>query len=657
MSGIAGIIETGGEKGGRTADLNLLHRMAQGMAHRGPDGIGFWSSGAVGLVHAAMHTTPESVQETQPLRDDAGLYCLTFDGRVDNRDDLQSSLKSAGARLRTAPGRILTDAELVLNSYMIWGENCANRIIGDFAFAIWDGRRRRLYCARDTLGIKPFVYHLGPSRFLFGSELRQILCDPGVSRKPNEATIAEYLADQITSTQETLYRDIQRLRPGHYLTVEQGQLREVRYWDVDPKREIRYRNDEEYAEHFREIFDEAVRCRLRSQHPVGSELSGGLDSSSVAVTAQMLLNSGRAPAPAFETFSLVHEGKTFDERRYFRSVVQHAGLLSTEVAPESFNHEALVAEVAASGHLPHAPNIIMSNTFLRLARERGIRVILTGRGGDIWLTGSLRRYADYLRELRLGTFWRELQADQHSASLRDEHYSAVSLPALPVLRIGLWPLLSPSVQASLRWLMGRGDRTPALVNRDLAQRVNLKSRTQTDTRRGQFRSTAQAHIYNRGIHAGELSYIESEDAAAAAMGIEKRHTFDDRRIVEFALAIPEEQRWRDGITKVVLRNAMGTRLPQLVRERRTKGDTSDVFVDMVNSPICATLLDQQHTVKLGWLPPGKSSVLRHRLIQSMEHDRYDFSRFVWSYWLIYSLELWAGGAPLAVPPSAPSPSA
>jgi asparagine synthase (glutamine-hydrolysing) len=257
--------------------------MTEIIGHRGPDGAGYWLDGPVGLGHRMLHTTPESLQEQQPFPNETGNLCLTLDGRVDNRDELRVALEARGKKVRTD-----TDAEIVLRAYECWDEECPKHIIGDFAFVIWDRPNQRLFCARDPLGLRPFYYYSDDRTFLCGSEPRPLFEDPTTRREPNEGMIAEYLARAITDQEETLYRGVFRLPPAHVLSVQPGRLRKARYWDIDPVRKIRYRTDEEYAEHFSDIFKVAVRCRLRSQGPVGAYLSGGLDSSSVVGVVQSL---------------------------------------------------------------------------------------------------------------------------------------------------------------------------------------------------------------------------------------------------------------------------------------------------------------------------------------------------------------------------------
>ncbi|MGD0076630.1 MAG: asparagine synthetase B, partial [Candidatus Binataceae bacterium] len=242
MSGISAIFNLDG----RPIDRELLRRMNDVIAHRGPDGSSLFVDGPVGLGHQMLRTTPQSLHEVQPLADETGGVVLTFDGRVDNCEELKAALEAKGAVLRTD-----CDAELVLRAYQSWGEDCARRIIGDFAFVVWDKRERRLVAARDPLGIRPFYYYLDDKTLRCGSELRQILEDTTIRREPNEGMVAEYLTGSIVNTEDTLYRGVVRLPACHLLVVQPGaSVRKRRYWDIDPGVEIRYQTDEQYAEHF-----------------------------------------------------------------------------------------------------------------------------------------------------------------------------------------------------------------------------------------------------------------------------------------------------------------------------------------------------------------------------------------------------------------------
>ena len=174
------------------------------------------------------------------------------------------------------------------------GEDCVRKMLGDFAFVIWDSNQRRMFCARDHSGIRPFYYYCDTKTFVAASELNHILRHPGIPQEPNEGLIGEYLTGRLVTREETLYRGVMRLPPAHMMVVTERGPRISRYYDLDPSRAIRYRTDDQYAAHFLEIFKDAIRCRMRARNGVAAELSGGLDSSSIVGTAQSMIRAARS---------------------------------------------------------------------------------------------------------------------------------------------------------------------------------------------------------------------------------------------------------------------------------------------------------------------------------------------------------------------------
>ncbi|MBF6568636.1 MAG: asparagine synthetase B, partial [Candidatus Binataceae bacterium] len=209
MSGIAAIFD----RDFAPIDRAEIDRMLAAIAHRGPDGSNSWARGPVALGHAAFRTTPESLHEVQPLFDEPSGICLTLDGRIDNRDELGDALRANGARL-TAD----SDAEMVLRAYQLWGEDCAIRLIGDFALVIWDERNRIIFAARDAIGVRPLYYHCDSRRFVAGSEPREIVEGARLAREPNEGWIAEYLNGGLITRDETPLRGVMALPPAHCMT-------------------------------------------------------------------------------------------------------------------------------------------------------------------------------------------------------------------------------------------------------------------------------------------------------------------------------------------------------------------------------------------------------------------------------------------------------
>jgi asparagine synthase (glutamine-hydrolysing) len=624
MSGIAGIYNLDG----RPADRTRLQRMADAMAHRGPDGLSCWLHGPVGLAHAMLHTTPESLRETQPLQDDAGALRLILDGRVDNRGELRAALQSKGL-----PPRSDTDAELVLRAYACWGEDCPRHILGDFAFALWDETTRTLFCARDALGIKPFYYYAGQHAFVFGSELRQLFEGADIAREPNEGMIGEYLANAITSREETLYRGILRLPPAHWLRVQQGKLQLRRYWDIDPARAIRYRTDAQYAEHFMEIFAEAVRCRLRSQGGVGAELSGGLDSSSVVCMVQSLVRTGAAEGADVETFSLAFPGLPCDESAYIEEVVRKSGARSKVLPPHAPGPSCHEAYVRRHLDFPGYPGNYMWDSIRHALSDKGYRVLLTGLGGDDWLAGADFYYVELLRRLKfrdlLGRARRDATENGIGGAAADFYLE---------LREDLLPLLPPAMLQAVRTALGRAG-VPAWIRPQFARRGRLRERLEKKPDRHRFENRAQRDHY-RLLNSGYLVHsFEYDDRPAAGAGFEMRHPFHDRRMVEFALALPPDQLWREAQSKFVLRQAMRGILPERVRQRQTKADFSHSVASAFQALGGEALFDTLAPEMADRVDAAQLRTICRRMMRLYAQGDEAYSDNIWPPWMAFGVAL------------------
>lgn len=615
MSGILALWNLNGEP----IAPQLPRRLTNVIAHRGPDGTGLWIQGAVALGHQMLHSTRESLQEKQPVCDETGTLCLTFDGRVDNRTELRSTLEGKGLLLRTE-----TDAELVLQAYACWGEDCPRHILGDFAFAIWDGRNQRLFCARDHIGAKPFYYYADEHRFLCGSELRQLLEHPAVPREPNEGMIGEYLACSITSQEETLYRGIFRLPPAHTLTVSPEGFQKKQYWTLDPARKILYGTDEAYAEHFTHLFKEAVLCRLRSHGPVGAELSGGLDSSSVVGMAQFLFRTGAATDHGFETFSLTFPGLDCDESRYIDDVRRLWGCTSFST-PTNIPHAHSLRQIQQHMDFPDYPNYSMFDPLLAAARAKGMRVSLTGLGGDDWLGGGFPPYTDLLRDGQWLTLLREIRQDVGDLGL----YS--------IFKQTLAPLLPRSIHHAYAWAFSRNG-IPPWIDAGFARRVHLAERLRERPGEQPFKSYVQQDrflLYRSGeqVHSNEMA-----ERSSSRFSLESRHPFNDRRLMDFAIALPQEQRRRGAHRKFVLRQAMRGLLPETVRQRLTKAEFSHTFAQAFDALGGDRLFRNLSTAN--WVNNEQARRLHQQMVQLYSQNDSGYKALTWPLWMILGVESW-----------------
>ena len=625
MSGIAAIFNLDG----RPVEKPLITRMLDAIAHRGPDGYDSWCDGPVALGHRMFHTTPESLKDRQPIRDEAGVCCLILDGRVDNAAELRPFLEAKGFHLRSD-----TDAELILRSYQCWGELFVQKIIGDFALVIWDARTRTLLCARDALGIKPFYYYADGRIFICGSEIHALLASPEAPCQPNEGVVGEYLSGRTPTSEETLYRSIMRLQPGHILIVGPGHIGSRRYFDLDFKKEVRFRNDEEYAEHFRDLFKEAVRCRLRGVGPVAALLSGGLDSSSIVCTARSLFQNGVPPCEDFEAFSLTFPGLACDETPYIREVADHSGVRANLLESTPPNEIDLIDQVRLYRDFPEYPNSTCMLGLRSMAHERGCRIMLTGMGGDEWLSGCFIDNADRLRRGKLLSLIRQIRIDAQQSPIR---MGKSVTPLRILLATAIMPLLPRVMQRIAHRMAGHKQSFPDWINPDFARRISLEERLDQEPEIRQSASVARRNFYEF-LHYGEMTVtLDREEQPMSRSGLEVRHPFFDQRIVEFAWAIPEDQCRRLGQERFILRNAMQGILPELIRTRITKGEFNQPFLESLKFNRGKVGWENLNIARLGWVDPSR---LRAELTNLMESYDKGIEHYGVRVWLAIAMEIW-----------------
>jgi asparagine synthase (glutamine-hydrolysing) len=561
--------------------LSALQRMAQVLAHRGPDGSGVWCSGAVGLGHRMLRTTPESLNEQLPLTDPAGEFSITADSRLDNREELIRELRLAGANLGAE-----ADSEVILAAYRHWGEGCVARLLGDFSFAIWDERLRTLFCARDHFGVRPFYYYSAPGRiFAFATEIKALFTLPEVPCELYEVRVGDHLADVFADEESTFYCNILRLPAAHCMTVTPNGVRTRRYWSLEPSNELRLSSNEEYAERFRELFSEAVRSRLRSVSPVGSMLSGGLDSSSITCTARKLLGERGLRLLTFST--IFDNVPKCDEREYINAVLALDGFDPHFIQGDQSGPFREIDRIHwHEDQAFYAPNFSMVWRIYKTVREKGVKVLLDGHDGDSVVSHGYK----YLDELAIAGRWFTLTREIGGLA---KHYgdSPLNLLRAYAWHYGFEPFLSrhKSLRMARRIFREIARRRPRydssrepngtdwqdLLNPDFAAQTNMAERRTAwrKTLVNSARSEREAHY--RVLTQPLQSYaLEVHDSAAAAFGLEKRYPFWDRRVVEFCLSLPGEQKLFNGWTRMVMRRAMENILPKKVQWRGGKMDFS-----------------------------------------------------------------------------------
>jgi asparagine synthase (glutamine-hydrolysing) len=520
----------------------LLQSLTDFLSFRGPDARDIWMDRSIGMGHALLRTTHESKNERQPL----GLeerYWIAADARLDAREELIAELKR---EKRTAHSDA-PDCELVLQAYAAWGEACLDHLKGDFSFAIWDKEGKKLFCARDHFGIKPFYYAQLGGIFLCSNTLNCIRLHPRVTGELNEAAVGDFLlfglnCDKATTT----FQDIQRLPPAHALMVSPRGQQIKRYWAPPTNGRIRYSKPGEYVENFQSILERAVADRLRADR-AGILLSGGLDSSSVAAVAKEL--AGRsAPAAEIRGYTHVYESLIPDrEGDFARETGKFLGIpLKFIVMDDVQLFERWDDPTMCS---PEPVDNPFHSALFEAQRDisADCRVLFSGEGSDNLMDFQMW---PYVKDLRHRGEWRLLLTDVvNYLWVRPFPWGGIRARALRVLG------KDPSQPVYPPWLA-----------REFSQRAQLSSRWKEQA---ELPKSWRAHpILPRGHGSMGLPQwthlFELEDPGATGCPVETRYPFLDMRMVNFLLAIPPFP-WF--FKKTLLREAMAGRLPERVRTR------------------------------------------------------------------------------------------
>jgi asparagine synthase (glutamine-hydrolysing) len=531
------------------------------LERRGPDGASHWVDGPVGLGHTLLAATPEQLDESQPFRHTASGCVITADARLDNRDDL---IRSLGLEQRDD---CIGDAELIMLTYLDFGDDCLDHLLGDFAFAIWDPRHRKLFCARDHFGMRPLCYHYSRGqRFLFASDPRAILVLPQIPYRINSGRIADFLLPQLERIDytSTFYEDIYRLPPGHRAIVTAHGMEIIEYWKPKPDPKSDHLSDEEYAEGFLEVFTASVAARLPAPPgAVCSMLSGGIDSGSVvAVSKEILASRGAPPLP---TYSAVRRDAA--DCTETRAIL--AAIAMPAIAPNLLNLETMPGDLERllSGvEEPFDAEMTMIQCIYRAASADGHRVVLDGMGGDVVLAEGTY-IVRLLRNGQLGLAWREIAAENRL-------WSGKSL-AGTLLRYGRAAVIPEAIRNRLTQFR-RDHRvqkivSSSLISAEFAERVEIEERLEQLRRTMGYKQSAdyvaeRCRMIRPSVTAGRERYSR----AAAAFATEARDSFLDKRVVDFCLRLPGRLLLRDGWRKSILREVMAGKLPDQVRWQRGK---------------------------------------------------------------------------------------
>lgn len=557
MSGFAGIFHLDGKPVGK----QQLEQMSAALAYRGTDGRNCWLDGQTGLVFAHFHTTPEDVAgPEQPLVHPNQKLVVTADARIDNRADLLAKLSG---HLPPQP-HPYTSAELILAAYERWGRECLDKLVGDFAFAIWDAAERTVFLARDPMGVRQVYYASVEGAFYFGSSINAIR-----AALPQPATLNENLMKAFLMGMtdmwvcQTMYREIQRLPPAHCLLVQNSNPSPQLYDRFEPRQEYTYKSDAAWLEAFRALLDEAVRNRLHSATPVALSVSGGLDSSSIAAVAYHLAQSGES-FPKIGLYTTIFENTPHaDEKSYFDTIADHcAGWPVTRILSDDLWG---LKEFGRDNDFPlEEPDVFPlrshSLAVLRAAAASDCRVVLTGDMGEMNMGMLTYSTPDTLRGIPLKFLPQEMKHFQRHAQM---HWS--ELLARAYIRPYI-PGRLPKAVYGLRMAGRKKDNRPWLTE---AARNYVKEVCPADP---DFYIPPHLDLLSRLVYhhtrrVYDLVRLSALDVISSYTHIETRHPFLDRRLVDLLLHIPQHLRSWKGVDRIVLRRSMTDTLPESIRRR------------------------------------------------------------------------------------------
>ena len=598
MCGIAGFV-------GKTSKASLIEMLAA-LKHRGPDGEGLYWSQQAGLGNRRLAIIDRK-GGAQPQTNEDQTLIITFNGEIYNFQDIRKDLTKRGHRFKTQ-----SDTEVILHAYEQYGPKCLQEFNGMFAFAIWDSTRRTLFAARDRLGIKPFFYTETRNNFLFASEIKSLLTHPEVKRNVNLSAVSAYLTFRYVPEPETIFENISHLPAGHYLTLKEGKLTIKRYWKL-PEGQIEAPNEKEIEAELLELLEDSVRIRLMSEVPVGSYISGGVDSALITACAAKYSRKVR-------TFNVSFEDDQYDESKYATLINKHLNLIPTTIRSVP-TQIARLPEIIWFLDQPLADAAVIPTYMMSKEAKKHAGVVLSGDGADELFAGY-----GYYKKL----VYTRLLA--HAMS----QFSLMS---------NIFTNNDSFFRKGMRFLLRSNDKTAqfiALVNgfteEQLKQTVKaeIAERMQSTTKgmlKKKYFSTKEDHLTQ--LLKLDLSFwltgdiLLKTDRMTMAHGLEARVPFLDYRLVEFTMRLPANFKLRRLTDKYIERKIAEKMLPKEVAWRKKQG--FDVPLTMFHE-IAGKTLTREAVKKRGWFYPDKIRAIVEDA-NSQAHRRQTFALLV--------LELWA----------------
>jgi asparagine synthase (glutamine-hydrolysing) len=619
MCGFVGVIN----KNGEPVEREVLQKMADSIHHRGPDEEGIWMDGPIGFFHKRLSIIDLSTGR-QPM---AFLdYTIVFNGEIYNYVELRNDLIAKGHQFVTT-----SDTEVILHLYHEYGQGFVNELNGMFAFLIHDRRNNIVFIARDHFGIKPLYWLRNDERILFGSEIKAILTHPEVKASYNLENLYEYLTFQFVMGEETMFQDIFKIKPGHQITINLSNwdFTEKKYWEPNFKLDP-YHTEEFFIVELRKILEETISQQLRSDVPVGTYLSGGLDSSLVTIMASRFLDK---PLSSFS--GAFREGPEFNELPFARVAANAANANLHEIYPTEEEFIQYLPKLIYHLDEPVAGPGLFPQYIVSKYASRHVKVILGGQGGDEIFGGYARYLVAYLEQAVKGAIFQTNEEEEHIVSLKS------ILPNLPSLRQYI-PMMKSFWNEGAFEAMDK--RYFNLINRMGSTDVFfheefIRERDEEAIFRkfsGYFNHSDTKSYFNKMTHFdmfGSLpGLLQVEDRVSMSVSIESRVPLLDRRIVDLISRMPAGMKFKGGEMKYLLKKAIKDIMPEEIMNRKDKmGFPVPLHIWSKNKArdfILDHLLSKQ---------AKERNIINTQYVEKLINSEQPFSRGLWG---ILSLELW-----------------
>jgi len=619
MCGITGIYNF---KTMAPAERWVIEDMNNAMLHRGPDGQGIFIDNEVGLGHRRLSIIDLSSAGSQPLCNEDESIWLTFNGEIYNYIELVPELQAKGHIFKSK-----TDSEVIIHAYEEWGIDCIHKFNGMFGFAIWDKNRKRLIIARDRLGVKPLYYTFNNDGIIFASEIKAILKHPSYKNPSSDnVAIYDYVNEGYLSGNRTLFKDIFKLVPGSFMIIENQEVKENVYWKLQPAPLDSEISENEFIEQFRELLIDSIKIRLRSDVPVGFQLSGGIDSSAIVSVASKMLNFDS------NTFSIrFDESPKFDEGKFIEIVKNDSKTKHKELIPDlQTNFPEKLREIIYLLDEPaDGPAVLSKFELNKFLKNNGITVALTGQGADEILGGYKRFIHEHIKDLKNPAVLKQFLGNTNIDKLiiNGFDHSALVMNQFSDVMCKLFKYNSSNFKNSLF-----SESVNSMIN-DNNFNQNFYRQMYPEVFQNGITNVSKKMHYETSFYLQSLLHADDRTSMGASM--ETRTPFVDYRLVELTSKIPGCLKLKNLSTKHILRESMKGILPEPIRTRKDKlgfptpasmwfrASQKDYLKDIINSK---EFIDRD--------------IFNAKYVNKLFNEHQDGRDHTFKLWFILNSEIW-----------------